>query len=162
MTRASLIFAEQARRLIGSRGTRRSSFDEGLRDIRREDAGFDPTRFVGYVCMVFRQTQQAWMSRDLGSLRDRVTRELHNELQTRSETLRGRLLVNRIEEVEITAAVTEACQEDGRDYVTAHITGSLLDYTIDEVAGGVVEGSRTVPRAVAEFWTFTCPAGMRA
>jgi predicted lipid-binding transport protein (Tim44 family) len=160
MTRASLIFFEHPTRLLGSRGARRSDFDEGLRDIRRTDAGFDPTRFAGYAGMMFRDAQLAWTSRDFGSLRDRIMRALHSELQTRSEAMRARLRVNRVEEVEITAEVTEASQEDGRDYVTAHITGSLVDYTIDEVGGGVVEGSATVPRAVQEFWTFTRPAGL--
>lgn len=160
MTRDSLIFFDHSTRLIGSRGSRRSSLDDGLRDIRRADARFDPTRFTGYACMMFRDTQQAWTKRDFGSLRDRVTRELHDELQTRCETLHERGRINRIEEVEITATVTEAWQEDGRDYVTAHVHGSLVDYTIDVADGNIVDGSMTMPRAVAEFWTFTRPAGL--
>lgn len=142
------------------RPNRDGSFDRGLRDIRQTDPGFDPTRFAGYAGMMFRDAQSAWTTRDLGSLRDRVTRELHGELQAQCERLRSGLRVNRIEEVEITATVTEAWQESGRDYVTAHVSGSLVDYTVDEAGGSVVDGSRTIARAVEEFWTFTRPAGL--
>ena len=35
----------------------------------------------------------------------------------------------------------------------------MLDYTVDETTDGLVEGSRTIAKAVEEFWTFTRPAG---
>jgi predicted lipid-binding transport protein (Tim44 family) len=44
--------------------------------------------------------------------------------------------------------------------VTAYITGSMVDYTVDDVSDGLVDGSRTIPREVEEFWTFTRPAGL--
>jgi predicted lipid-binding transport protein (Tim44 family) len=35
----------------------------------------------------------------------------------------------------------------------------VLDYTVDETTGAVVEGSNTVPTSFEEFWTFTRPVG---
>jgi predicted lipid-binding transport protein (Tim44 family) len=138
-----------------------ASLDRGLRDIQRTDPGFDPSRFIGYAGMMFRAAQAAWMARDIGAVRDRLTPELHDALQAQCDQLRSGGRVNRIEEIEITAAVTEAWQEDGRDYVTAHVSGSLVDYTIDEARdSAVVDGSRTRPRPVEEFWTFTRPVGL--
>src|SRR5437763_16648164 len=58
-----------------------SSLDRGLRAIRRTDPGFDPTRFVGYAAMMFRDAQGAWTTRDIGSRRDRVTPQPYGELQ---------------------------------------------------------------------------------
>lgn len=137
-----------------------SSFERGLRDIRRTDPGFDPTRFAGYTGMVFRDAQGAWMTRDIGSLRDRVTPEMYAELQAQCDRLRDTGHANRVERIEITGVITEAWQESGRDYVTACIGGSIVDYTVDEVNGNLVHGSRTVPRDIEEFWTFTRPAGL--
>jgi predicted lipid-binding transport protein (Tim44 family) len=108
-----------------------SSFDRGVRDIRRTDPGFDPTRFAGYAAMVFREAQGAWMTRDIGSLRARVTPEMYGELQAQCDRLRGTGQANRVERIEITAEITEAWQEGGRDYVTASIGGSIVDYTVD-------------------------------
>jgi predicted lipid-binding transport protein (Tim44 family) len=136
-----------------------SSFEQGVRDIRRTDPGFDPARFAGYTGMVFRDAQAAWMTRDLEPLRGRVTPEMYGELQAQCDGLRDTGHANRVEQIEITTEITEAWQENGRDYVTASIAGSIIDYTLDEVGGGLVHGSRTVPRAVEEFWTFTRPAG---
>jgi len=137
-----------------------SSLDRGVRDIRRTDAGFDPVRFAGYAGMVFRDVQNAWMTRDLGSLRDRLSPEMYGELQVRCERSRNARQVNRIEHIEIRAEITEAWQESDQDYVTAYIGGSMVDYIVDEVTGGLVNGSRAIPKDVEEFWTFTRPAGL--
>ena len=137
-----------------------SSFDRGVRDIRRTDPGFDPARFTGYAAMLFRDAQGAWMTRDIGSLRSRVTPEMYGELQAQCDRLRGTGQANRVERIEITAEITEAWQDSDRDYVTASIGGSIIDYTVDQVNDSLVHGSRTIARNVEEFWTFTRPAGL--
>lgn len=85
---------------------------------------------------------------------------MYGEMQAQCDRLRSAGRVNRVAEIEITATVTEAWQESGRDYVTADIGGSIVDYTVDEVGDRLVDGSRTTPRDVEEFWTFTRPAGL--
>ena len=137
-----------------------SSLDHGVRDIRRTDPGFDPTRFAGYAGMVFRDAQAAWTVQDIGAVRDRVTPEMYVELQAQCSQLRKIGQADRVERIEITAEITEAWQERGRDYATAYIDGSIVDYTVDEVTQSLVHGSRTVPRDIEEFWTFTRPAGL--
>jgi predicted lipid-binding transport protein (Tim44 family) len=137
-----------------------SRLDRGVRDIRGTDPGFDPNRFAGYAAMTFRDTQSARMARDVGSLRDRVTSEMHCRLQAQYDRLRSAGQTPRVEQIDILAEVSEAWQESGRDYVTAYISGSLVDYAIDQTNGIVIAGSRTHPRPVEEFWTFTRPAGL--
>lgn len=146
--------------MAGDQPSGDSSLDRGLRDIRQTDPGFDPSRFVGYAAMMFRDAQRAWMAREIGGLRDRVTPEMYGEMQAQCDRLRSAGRVNRVAEIEITATITEAWQESGRDYVTADIGGSIVDYTVDEVGDRLVDGSRTIPRDVEEFWTFTRPAGL--
>jgi predicted lipid-binding transport protein (Tim44 family) len=137
-----------------------SALDNGLRDIRRTDPKFDPSRFTGYIEMLFRTTHAARMSRDVGSLRDRVTPQLYGELRAQAEGLRSLGRTNHVDQIEIRAEVTEAWHEDGRDYVTAHVGGSMLDYTVDEVTWALVEGSDTTVKNVDAFLTFTRPAGL--
>jgi predicted lipid-binding transport protein (Tim44 family) len=139
---------------------RESSLDRGVRDIRRRDPGFDPSRMAGYVGMMFRTAHDAWTTGDIGPLRDRVTAELHGEMQSQFDRLKSAGQVNRVADIEVTATVTEAWQEHGRDYVTAHISGSMIDYILDEVRDRVVDGARELPSTVDEFWTFTRPAGL--
>ena len=137
-----------------------SHLDDGIRDIRRMDRKFDPTRFTGYIEMVFRSTHTARMSRDVAALRDRVTPELAGELQAQWDRLRSLGHASHVDQIEIRAQVTEAWHEDGRDYVTAYIVGAMLDYTVDETTGALVAGSKTAPEDVEAFWTFTRPAGL--
>lgn len=137
-----------------------SSLDRGVRDIRQTDARFDPDKFAGYTGMVFRDVQNAWMTRDIGPCRDRLTPEMSGELQVRCDRLRKARQLNRIDRIEIRAKITEAWQESDQDYVTAYINGSMVDYTVDEVTDGLVNGSRAIPKDVEEFWTFTRPAGL--
>ena len=139
---------------------RESDLDRGVRDIRRTDPGFDATRFSGYTGMMFRDVQIAWMTRDIASLRERVTPEMYGELQAQCDRLRSNRRSNRVEEIEIRTEITEAWQESGRDYVTAYIAGAMVDYTVDDVSDGLLDGSRTIARNVEEFWTFTRPAGL--
>src|SRR5207248_10567910 len=90
---------------------RGARLDRGVRAIRRTDPGFDPTRFLGYAAIMFRDAQGAWTTRDIGSLRARVTPELYGELQAQCDRLRGIGQANHIERIEIAAEVTEAWQE---------------------------------------------------
>lgn len=151
---------EPVRATIGGLPDGGPALDRGVRDIRQTDPGFDPTKFAGYTAMVFRDVHSAWMARDIRSLRDRLTPQIYGELQAHCDRLRKAARSNRVDHVEIRAEITEAWQEHGQDYVTAYITGSMVEYTVDEVTDGLVHGSRAIPKEVEEFWTFTRPAGL--
>jgi predicted lipid-binding transport protein (Tim44 family) len=137
-----------------------SDLDQGVRDIRRTDPGFDPTRFAGYTGMIFRDAHTAWMMRDISSLRQRLTAEMYAALEGQCERLRSARRSSRVNAVDVRSEITEAWQESGQDFVTAYIAGSMIDYTVDDASGVPVDGSRTIPRDVNEFWTFTRPAGL--
>jgi len=126
----------------GGVAAERPGLDRGVQHIRQTDPGFDPSRFAGYAAMMFRDTQSAWKTRDVGPLRDRVTSEMYGRLRAECDGRRSTGQTDRVEEIDIVAEITAAWQESRRDYVTAHITGSLG------------------PRPVEEFWTFTRPAGL--
>jgi predicted lipid-binding transport protein (Tim44 family) len=119
-----------------------SSLDRGVRQIRQTDPGFDPSRFAGYAAMMFRDTESALVSRDLGPLRDRVTSEMYGRLQEQRDEIRSRGQTDRVEAIDIVAEITAAWQQSRRDYMTAYITGSRGH------------------RPIEEFWTFTRPAGL--
>jgi len=96
----------------------------------------------------------------MSRLRDRLTPEIYTELQAQCDRLRGARQTNVVERIDVRRAeMTEAWQETGRDYVTVYFVCSMLDYTVDDGTGAVVEGSKTAPQDVAEFWTLTRPVG---
>ena len=101
------------------------------------------------------------MTRDIASLRPRLTPDMYGALVAQCERLRDARRSNRVDAVDVRTEITEAWQETGRDFVTAYVVGSMIDYTVDDDASDApVEGSRSLPRDVNEFWTFTRPAGL--
>jgi predicted lipid-binding transport protein (Tim44 family) len=137
-----------------------SDLDRGIANIRQMDAGFDPARLSDIASDIFFKVQAAWMNRDMREAAVVVTPEMSDILQKDCDRLRGQGRVNRLENIAVRSVdVTEAWQESGQDFVTVHFLASLLDFTVDERSGQVVEGNRSEPVKFEEFWTFVRPVG---
>jgi predicted lipid-binding transport protein (Tim44 family) len=137
-----------------------SDLDRGIANIRQMDAGFDPVRFSDTASDIFFKVQAGWMNRDMREAAAVVTPEMSDILQKDCDRLRGQGRVNRLENIAVRSVdVTEAWQESGQDFVTVHFLASLLDFTVDERSGQVVEGNRSEPVKFEEFWTFVRPVG---
>ncbi len=140
-----------------------SDLERGVSHIRQMDAGFDPARFTDTASDVFFRVQAAWMARDMSQASASITPEMSDILQKDCDRLRGQGRINRLENIAVrSVTVTEAWQESGQDYVTVDFLANLLDYTVDERSGQVVEGNRTEPVKFEEFWTFVRPVGPNA
>jgi predicted lipid-binding transport protein (Tim44 family) len=137
-----------------------ADLDRGIVHIRQMDPGFDPAAFVTWTRGLYLDVQTTLKSRDMSGVRDRLTQEISTELQAQCDRLRGAGQTNLVERIDIRRAeLTEAWQENGRDYATVYFAASMLDYTVSDATGAVVEGSKTDPQDVEEFWTFTRPVG---
>lgn len=140
-----------------------SDLERGVSHIRQMDSGFDPARFGDTASDIFFRVQAAWMARDMSQASASLTPEMAGILQKDCDRLRGQGRINRLENIAVRAVtVTEAWQESGQDYVTVDFLANLLDYTVDERSGQVVDGSRTEPVKFEEFWTFVRPVGPNA
>jgi len=120
-------------------------------------------RFPDTASDIFFRVQAAWMARYMSQASASLTPEMSATLQKDCDRLRGQGRINRLENIAVrSVTVTEAWQESGQDYVTVQFQASLLDYTVDERSGQVVEGSRAEPVKFEEFWTFVRPVGPHA
>jgi len=138
---------------------RESDLDRGIEHIRSMDASFDPAAFADWAKETFADVQTGIVKRDLTSVRDRLTPQEFARLLSQCDELRSAGRTNRIERVQIgRAEVSEAWQESGQDWVTVCFAVSLVDYTVDDKSGAVVEGA-TTPVDIQEYWTFTRPVG---
>jgi predicted lipid-binding transport protein (Tim44 family) len=132
----------------------------GLGHIRSMDASFDPAVVAETARRMFQGVQQAVTMRDVAWVREHLGTEMYGVLQDQCERLRTARQTNRVEKIDLRSAeVTEAWQENGQDFVTVRLTGSMLDYTVDDASGNVVDGSRSTPIEVDEYWTFTRAVG---
>jgi predicted lipid-binding transport protein (Tim44 family) len=134
--------------------------DRGLSYIRQMDAGFDPARFTDQASDMFFKVQAAWMQRDMRSASAVLTPEMADTMQKDCDRLRAQGRINRLENIAVRSVTpTEAWQEGGQDFLTVCFLASLLDYTVEESSGQIVDGSRSEPVKFEEYWTFARPVG---
>ena len=129
--------------------------ERGVAFIRQMDPGFDPAAFAQWAQRAFSDIQDAIARRDLATVADRLTPQEFARLQGQCDQLRGARQTNRVEQIRWRRAeVSEAWQESGQDWVTVYLSASLVDYTVDDTTGALVDGSKT-PQDIEEYWTFT-------
>ena len=134
--------------------------ERGLSHIRQMDPHFDEAAFKEWCSDAFFRIQAAWMHRDLERLRPALGEEMLQVFRTQLEELRAKRQINTLENIAIRSIEpTEAWQEQGQDYITVRYLANLLDYTVDEATGKVVEGSDREPVKFEEYWTWVRPVG---
>jgi len=134
--------------------------EEGIAEIRAHDPGFDPDHFKEVASDVFFQIQAGWMRRDIGSYRHLLGEQLAAEYEQHFEEMKQKGIINKLESIAIRKVeIVDAGSVDGEDFVTVLFTANLLDYTVDEKTGDVIEGSMSQPVKFAEKWTWARPKG---
>jgi predicted lipid-binding transport protein (Tim44 family) len=134
--------------------------DAGLAHIRQMDPAFDEQRFKDQCMDAFFAVQGAWANRDMAPIRTALTQEMFGILQGDADDLKGKKQINRLDNIAVRKVdIAEAWQEAGKDFITVRFYANLLDYTVDEVSGQVLTGSKTDPVKFEEYWTFTRPVG---
>jgi predicted lipid-binding transport protein (Tim44 family) len=141
-------------------GSGREALARGLTHIRQMDPGLEEAAFRDWCGNAFLRIQAAWVHRDVESLRPLLGEQMHEAFREQIEELRAKGLLNRLERIVVRAIeLTEAWQELGLDPITVHYLASLLDYTVEETSGRIVEGDDRSPVTFDEFWTWTRPVG---
>lgn len=132
--------------------------EAGLAEIRRTDRNFDGGHFKEVASDVFFQVQAGWMRRDLDSYRHLLGDQLAGEYASHFAEMRARGVINKLESIAIRGVeICEAGSAGGEDFVTVLFTANLLDYTVSDTTGELVEGSMTAPVKFAEEWTWARP-----
>ena len=134
--------------------------EAGLAQIVQHDRSFDRAHFLEVASDVFFQVQAGWMRRDLGGYRHLLGEQLAGEYAGHIEELRRKGQINKLESIAIRKVEIVAAGSDGReDFVTVLFTANLLDYTVSDTSGELIEGSMTQPVKFAEHWTWARPVG---
>ena len=98
------------------------------------------------------------MRRDLASYRHLLGEQLAGEYAAHFDEMKAKGHINKLESIAIRKVeIVDAGKQGAEDFVTVLFTANLLDYTVDENSGDVVEGSMTEPVKFAEKWTWARP-----
>ncbi len=134
--------------------------EAGLSHIQSMDARFDPAAFKDWAQDLFFRIQAAWENQDLGLVLPFLGPEIKEMFSRDLEEQKSRGQVNRLENIAVRSVdITEAWQEEGKDFITVFFYANLLDFVEDRKTGAVVSGSKVEPVKFREFWTFVRPVG---
>lgn len=137
--------------------------EDGLAELRSTDPGFDPQHFTEVASDVFFKVQAGWMRRDLSSYRHLLGSSLAEEYGQHFAEMTQKGIINKLESIAVRKAeIVDAGSVNGEDFVTILFTANLLDYTVDEKSGELLEGSMTEPVKFAEKWTWARPVNTEA
>lgn len=130
--------------------------ERGLEEIRRYDPSFNVRSFLETVEDLFFQVQAAWMNRRLDGVKNLLTAEMADHFSGEFEKMKQKHIINRLENIAVRKVeIAEAWREGSADFITVLFTANLLDYTVDENSGEVIEGDKLSPVKFQEFWTFS-------
>jgi predicted lipid-binding transport protein (Tim44 family) len=134
--------------------------EEGIGQIREHDISFDPDHFLEIASDVFFKVQAGWMRRDLDSYSHLLGDQLAREYEEHFAEMRRKGHINKLESIAIrNVKIVEAGSDGTEDFVTVLFSANLLDYTVDDKSGELVEGSMTEPVKFEERWTWARPVG---
>lgn len=134
---------------------------QGLEHIASMDKHFNEGQFLNGAKSAFQQMQQSWCDGNADSLRPLLTTTMLEHILADMKKKENNHLKDHIENIQFQQAeISEAWQESGEDWITVRFQVSMLEYSTD-AQGAVVDGDRSIPVFVEEYWTFTRPVGSR-
>ena len=132
----------------------------GVKEIWTVDPDFDPDGFKDTAQDLFFKVQAGWTRRETSVLKNYVGDQLLSEYGRHFEEMKQNGHINRLENIAVRKIdLINAGVQQGEIFVTVRFTANLLDYTVDENSGEVVQGDRENPVKFEEDWTFARPVG---
>ena len=103
---------------------------------------------------IFIQLQEAWSKGDLSPVRNFMTERMYQYLNNQLQELKEKGLKNIVEDVKVeNIDIVHIEEERNQKVVVVRIDASLIDYIVDS-NGNIIEGSKTQPIHMTEYWAF--------
>jgi hypothetical protein len=137
-------------------------------DIKAGDPNFNTEMFYGRVNEMFIAIQYAWMNRNLEPVRrflsDQQFSVLNNSVQT---DYVAKSQINKLDNIHVDhMEPVEVVKQGDYDSVKMLITATVIDYTVDERTGALVNpgelGDGKTPTTFQEYWTFMRKSGVQS
>jgi predicted lipid-binding transport protein (Tim44 family) len=109
---------------------------------------------------VFFKIQAAWTRRDIAVMRQYLGKDLLSEYEGHFADLKAKGQINKLENIAVRKVeIVDSGEMDGEEFIIIRFTANLLDYTVDEASGQVLEGDSKEPVKFDERWAFSRPVG---
>jgi hypothetical protein len=150
----AFIYAAIHAAVVTSKGHRS---DELLEKVAARDRSWSPATLMPRVRQVFDTVQRAWMQRDQELARDCMSEALylkHKKLTDEMIRDHERNILRQIKLDELRVVGIDDYEDDAQDSFCVYVSGSMIDYTIDDRTEYPIKGSVDDPESFYELWTF--------
>jgi predicted lipid-binding transport protein (Tim44 family) len=134
--------------------------------LKQEDPDFSEQDFYGRVNEMFLAIQKAWEARNMEPARRFLAEQQFQVLQDGVGEYVRNGQINKLDSIHIDKITPVSISQEGQsDYVKVMITASVIDYTVDERTGalvnpGVLGDGKTV-KTFDEYWTLVRRVGAK-
>lgn len=128
-----------------------------LRKLSTSERLWDERVIKKRIEEVFFRVQQAWMERNQDLVKDCVSERLYQKHKIQTGQMLQNKRKNILEQINlIEAKVVEVLdfKDDTKDSLWIHISGSMIDYTIDERSHRIISGKKDKIETFEELWKF--------
>jgi predicted lipid-binding transport protein (Tim44 family) len=137
-----------------------ASFDE----LKASDPNFSEQLFYGRVNEMFLAVQKAWEARNMEPARRFLSQQQFDVLQGGVGEYVRNGQINKLDSIHIDKIMPVSVTREGdSDYVKVMLTATVIDYTIDERTGQIVNpdvlGDGKTPKTFDEYWTLVRKVG---
>jgi hypothetical protein len=132
--------------------------------LKADDPNFSEQQFYGRVNEMFLAIQKAWEARNMEPARRFLSQEQFQVLEEGVGEYVRNGQVNKLDSIHIDKITPVSVSREGNsDYVKVMITASVIDYTVDERTGQLVNpavlGDGKTVKTFDEYWTLVRKVG---
>ena len=130
---------------------------EMLARIKNSDPSWNPDHIRDRVRKAYFSLQRAWMARNQDLAKEFMSEKLYNHHKMMTDAMIARHEKNILDEIELSDSQVVSVEDHtggDRDILWIYITGSMIDYKINDVTGYTISGDRSKKEKFNELWKF--------
>jgi len=117
---------------------------EAVEQVSEKDFSWDYDELRHHAKKIFLKMQDAWMCRNIDAVKEIITENLYADYKVQLDEMKKNNEMNVLSSIEVKKIRIIGCEdymEDSHDRFIAHIQGEMIDYTINEVTGDIIDNS---------------------
>lgn len=124
------------------------------------DPDFNEAAFKEKLSNLYVQMQNAWQAKDFEPMRPYFTDALYSQFARELDALKQKGRTNYVERIAVLDVTLRGWYKDaGSDKIVASIRTRIVDYTVDDATGKLLNGSKTIERFIKYEWTLVRTSG---
>lgn len=129
--------------------------EEVLAELMKKDPNFSRAAFVEKVSNFYIQMQQAWQTKQWEPMRMHMTDALYSQMERQLAEYKRLGRTNYMERIAVLGVrIVGYTADEKNDILTLRVNTRMVDYTVDDNTGEVVNGSKKAEKFLEYEYTF--------